>query len=107
MRGLAPEASDSSFRTAGTWAAIGAFGLWGVLPLYWKQMEGIAALELIGHRVVWSLVLRVILVRGRGRAAQFRAAVRAANRRELAHVCLGGLIWLGLAGCTVDGLRRR
>jgi len=60
----------------GAWAAVGAFSLWGVLPVYWKSLHGIAAIELIAHRVVWSLVLLLVLVRLRGRGPQFRAALR-------------------------------
>jgi chloramphenicol-sensitive protein RarD len=73
---VATDSDDSTTPATGAWAAIGAFGLWGVLPLYWKQLEGIAATELIAHRVVWSLVLLMVLVRMRGRGPQFRAAVR-------------------------------
>ena len=36
--------------------AIGAYGLWGVLPIYWKQLQGVPSPEIIGHRIVWSLV---------------------------------------------------
>ncbi|MBW2094043.1 MAG: EamA family transporter RarD [Deltaproteobacteria bacterium] len=36
--------------------AIGAYGLWGVFPIYWKQLQQVPATEIIGHRIVWSLV---------------------------------------------------
>ena len=44
--------------------AIGAYMMWGLFPLYWKQLETIPALQLIGHRIGWSfiLLLAVILV---------------------------------------------
>jgi chloramphenicol-sensitive protein RarD len=31
--------------------------LWGLVPLYWKQLASIDAAELIAHRHVWSLVV--------------------------------------------------
>lgn len=40
----------------GVLAATGGFLFWGVVPAYWKQMQGIAAIELIAHRIVWSLL---------------------------------------------------
>ncbi len=40
----------------GVFLAIGAYGLWGVFPLYWKQLVEVPAPEIIGHRIVWSLV---------------------------------------------------
>ncbi len=36
--------------------AIGAYGLWGLFPIYWKQLQQVPAPEIIGHRIVWSLV---------------------------------------------------
>lgn len=51
----------------GTWQAVGAYLAWGLFPLYWKQVESVPALQLIGHRVVWSfltLVAVTVLTRG-------------------------------------------
>jgi len=36
--------------------AIGAYGLWGLFPIYWRQLQGVPATEIIAHRIVWSLV---------------------------------------------------
>lgn len=36
--------------------------IWGLVPLFWKQLAGINALELIAHRHVWSLVFMLALV---------------------------------------------
>jgi chloramphenicol-sensitive protein RarD len=41
---------------------IGAYGLWGVLPIYWKQLQSVPSTEIIGHRIVWSLVFAVGVV---------------------------------------------
>src|SRR5512145_3107998 len=47
----------------GIWYAVGAYGLWGLFPLYWKLLHHIPAIQLIGHRIVWSFVsLAVILI---------------------------------------------
>lgn len=40
----------------GFWYAVGAYGLWGLFPIYWKLLHQVPALELIGHRVVWSFI---------------------------------------------------
>lgn len=42
-------------------AALGYF-LWGLVPLYWKQLADVNAVELIAHRHVWSLVFLLILI---------------------------------------------
>jgi len=36
--------------------AIGAYVLWGLFPLYWKQLETVPALEIVAHRIIWSFV---------------------------------------------------
>ena len=36
---------------------ISTYILWGFLPVYWKALQGIPALEILGHRTVWSFVL--------------------------------------------------
>lgn len=35
---------------------IAAFGLWGLFPLYWKLLEPSGAVEILAHRIVWSVV---------------------------------------------------
>jgi chloramphenicol-sensitive protein RarD len=39
----------------GALAAGTAYVLWGLFPLFWKQLKSVDATELIAHRVVWSL----------------------------------------------------
>lgn len=56
MRGLSAPVQTPCQPGYGPLAAAGGFLLWGVIPLYWKQMQGVVALELIAHRIVWSLV---------------------------------------------------
>jgi len=41
---------------------IGAYMLWGLFPLYWKQLHDVPALQVIGHRIGWSFVLLVIYI---------------------------------------------
>ncbi|WP_319764672.1 EamA family transporter RarD [Maridesulfovibrio sp.] len=42
--------------------AAGAFILWGLLPVYWKSLENVPALELLCNRIIWSLVFVGILL---------------------------------------------
>lgn len=46
----------------GTLAAAAAYIAWGLLPVYWKALEAVPALEILVHRVVWSLVVTLILL---------------------------------------------
>jgi chloramphenicol-sensitive protein RarD len=54
---------------------LGAYGLWGLFPLYWPLLEPAGALEILAHRVVWSAVIMVVLVLVVRRAAELRRAV--------------------------------
>ena len=42
--------------------AITSFVIWGLYPLYWKQLQSIPALQLALHRIVWSFVLLGLLL---------------------------------------------
>ena len=32
-----------------------AYGIWGILPIYWKMMLPASSSEVLAHRMVWSL----------------------------------------------------
>jgi len=46
----------------GILAALGAYILWGLFPLYLKFLDHVPPGEILGHRVVWSLVFVAILL---------------------------------------------
>ncbi len=50
-----------------------AYALWGAFPLYWPLLEPAGAIEILAHRILWSLVTMGLLVWALGRARQFRA----------------------------------
>ncbi|MFD5099071.1 EamA family transporter RarD [Streptomyces albidochromogenes] len=42
---------------------IGAYGMWGLVPLFWPLLKPAGAMEILAHRMVWSLaVVGVVLV---------------------------------------------
>lgn len=48
--------------TLGLFGAAAAFLIWGLLPIYWKALQGVPALELICHRVVWCMVFTALIL---------------------------------------------
>jgi chloramphenicol-sensitive protein RarD len=48
--------------TVGLWHAVLAYGLWGLVPIYWKLLQNVPAFQLICHRIVWSCVLLLGLI---------------------------------------------
>jgi chloramphenicol-sensitive protein RarD len=59
--GVALKAVDKD-TTAGVLFGIGAYGLWGLLPLYFFVLQPAGAVEIVANRVVWSLVFCTLLV---------------------------------------------
>jgi len=41
--------------------AFSAYALWGIFPLYWKLVAHIPSVEVICHRILWSLVVLTVL----------------------------------------------
>ena len=48
--------------TAGVLFGIGAYGLWGLLPLYFFALMPAGAVEIVANRVVWSLLFCALLI---------------------------------------------
>jgi len=42
--------------------ALQAFFAWGVLPIFWKLLSHVPALEILAHRIFWSFVFLAILL---------------------------------------------
>lgn len=59
-----PAIATSSVVTTprGVATALGAYTLWGFFPLYFKQLADYDAVEIIGHRVIWSFVFVLLLL---------------------------------------------
>lgn len=48
--------------TLGVITALGAYIIWGLFPLFWKNLHSVDATELIAHRIVWSFFIVTPLV---------------------------------------------
>jgi len=49
-------------KNKGVFFAIAAYGLWGILPIYWKSLKLVPAHEILCHRTVWSLVFLAFIL---------------------------------------------
>jgi chloramphenicol-sensitive protein RarD len=58
----------------GIWYGIGAYVTWGLFPIYWKWLHNVPALQLIGHRILWSFLLLFIVILVSRQWSVFRAA---------------------------------
>ena len=62
-------------RRAGLLFGLGAYLAWGVMPIYFKALAHVSALEIVAHRVIWSMVFMAALVALWRRWPAIRAAL--------------------------------
>ena len=87
---------------------LAAYALWGAVPLFWPLVKRAGALELLAHRVLWSLVVCVILlltVVPRGwwsRIGQRRSLIMLGGAAAVVSVNWGVYIWAVNHGHVVE-----
>jgi chloramphenicol-sensitive protein RarD len=77
----------------GTVLGVTAYLCWGLFPLYWPLLEPAGAVEILAHRVVWSLVAVVVLLLVTGRSLRALPGDRRRLRLLAAAALLIGVNW--------------
>ena len=89
---------------SGVTAAMLAYGLWGLMPLYFRLMAPATAIEVVAHRIVWSLALLLLWLGVRG---QLGPLWRRLDARLLARLALAALLvsinWLTYVWAVTHG----
>ncbi|MFD0883164.1 EamA family transporter RarD [Streptosporangium algeriense] len=62
---------------------IAAYGMWGLFPLYWPLLKPSGALEILAHRMVWSLAAVVVILAVRRHWSWFRELLRTPKKLAL------------------------
>jgi chloramphenicol-sensitive protein RarD len=75
--------------TRGFFFALSAYLLWGFLPLYMKAVAHIPAMEVLAHRIVWSVPVAGVVLFALGRTADIRAALRSPRTMAMAALTAG------------------
>lgn len=70
---------------------VGAYVVWGTFPLFWPLLEPAGAIEILAHRMAWSLVVVVVLLAVSTGFGGVRAILRHRARRS----------WLSLAAVLI------
>jgi chloramphenicol-sensitive protein RarD len=63
-------------RNRGFHFAAAAYTMWGFFPIYWKVLHSVPALEILAHRMVWSLGFVLLVLAYRRRWSWLRPALR-------------------------------
>jgi chloramphenicol-sensitive protein RarD len=74
--------------------AFSAYLLWGVLPLYWKLLNTITALEILAHRILWSFVFVFVIILISKKAKQLKEELFGLihNKKILIGVAISSLL---------------
>ncbi len=66
--------------------SISAYLFWGFLPLYMKAVSHIGPVEVVAHRIIWSVPIAGLLLVALGRTSDLKAALR--NPKMLGMACV-------------------
>lgn len=100
-----PTPTPADHSRAGLLYGITCYTLWGIFPLYFIQLEFAPALEIVAHRVLWSVVVCMILLTVTRRLPEFLAVLR--NPRQLGALAIAAALitcnWLTYVYATNNG----
>ncbi len=89
----------------GVMAAVAAFFLWGVLPVFWKLMDFLPPASIVAQRTLWSLVILLLILAWRKEGTALAKGLR--DPRAAAWQLLSGTLlasnWLLYVWATLNG----
>jgi chloramphenicol-sensitive protein RarD len=104
-----PISQQNEDTTAGFAFALAAYVFWGFLPLYMKLLAHIPTLEVLAHRVIWSVPISLLVLVLLRRTADLRMALRswrmlgmAAMAATLVSINWGIYVWAIQTGHALD-----
>jgi chloramphenicol-sensitive protein RarD len=84
--------SEDKLDRNGVVAALAAFTLWGLVPIYYKGLQTVGAWEVLAHRVIWSIPVLLLFLAVRD-GKTFWKKLR---------LPLRSIAWLVLSGLTIS-----
>jgi chloramphenicol-sensitive protein RarD len=99
-----PSRSPGTSGRAGFAAAIAAFSIWGLFPLYLIGLMSVSAMQITAHRIAWSCVFVLAWLAVRGEVGQLWAAVtrKGVLLRLATSAFFIAINWLGFAWAVVQ-----
>ncbi|NUQ85591.1 MAG: EamA family transporter RarD [Anaerolineales bacterium] len=74
----------------GIWSGVAAYALWGFFPIYWKLLQHVPALQLLGHRIGWSFILLTLYILASRQWRDFRSV--AFQRKTIGIYSIAGVL---------------
>ena len=86
-------------------AAVAAFFLWGVLPVFWKLMDFLPPVSIVAQRTLWSLLILLVILAWKKEGLDLAKGMR--DPRAAAWQLLSGTLlasnWLLYVWATLNG----
>jgi len=93
---------SQSSASAGSLYALLAYGAWGLLPIYWKFFQQSSPVEVLSHRMIWSLVFLGGILLVQQRQAEVRALLKSPQNLRL--LLVTALLLTGNWGLYIYGV---
>ncbi|WP_257543833.1 EamA family transporter RarD [Sphingopyxis sp. DBS4] len=93
---MAPSSAPAGSDRGGLPYALAAYTIWGFVPLFFKLLESVPAVEVLAQRIIWSLPLCFLIMVFRRQISGYLAALRDPRvlRMLLASALLIAVNWL-------------
>jgi chloramphenicol-sensitive protein RarD len=65
----------------GVTLALSAYIIWGLHPIYWKLLKHIPSIEIVSHRILWSLVFFIIIISFRKGWKELKYKLKSSNNK--------------------------
>lgn len=101
----APSSATSGPIASGLAPALGAYLIWGFLPLYLMLVRSVPAFEFVGWRIIWTLPLCLLIVAYRRQFPELLAALKSPRSllALLASAVLIGINWFVYIWAILNG----
>ena len=78
-----PDQDSKPIVNAGALYAVLAYTAWGLLPIYWKFFKQIPAIEVLSHRIIWSMVFLAVLLFLQRRSSELKQLSHSPSRLRI------------------------
>ena len=65
----------------GVTLALSAYIIWGLHPIYWKLLKHIPSIEIVSHRILWSLIFFIIIISFRKGWKELKYKLKSSNNK--------------------------
>ncbi len=89
-RGAPSDRPGAELERTGVLLGVAAYGLWGLFPLYFHLLDSASAIEVLCHRILWSLVVLAVFLAVRGEHGWMRELLT--DRRRLVRLAAAAVL---------------